>query len=1010
MAQLVIAAAGAAIGGATLGTGIVAFGLTGTAIGWAAGSMLGSLLQKGPNAQGPRLNDLRVTGTECGQAHPWVAGSPRVPGQIVWASNKREIRNTQKVGKGGGGQRVTTFTYEVDLLYRLTENEIAGVSRIWLNGEVVFGNGQTKAGVWNEIRVYTGAADQMPDPTYEAAVGAGNAPAYRGGGSILIRGLQLGQSGQIPNLTFEVGTGFERRFSDVLYLFQPVGINPSFNDTSIYETRTFGAPTAIGDGVALVSGPFSHIILKERNQDFGFGDITGDFTIEADVKFRTDGQSVTDWYIFSVTNENTENGCILFARRQTTTSRLSFFKGTSISFNLFFPNNTTYDLLNGYKATLGVMQRGNKLKLYFAPENLPPVSQEFDLTDEIRDRVIIMGRNRQHRIGAAAGFDATNGMAFEIANFRLAKNAMYSLSDFLGVRPLPLTNFWQSENIGQQTPDLIDNGLNNLMARAGYQSSDYSVEFLDILDEKPLRAFAIGQISNTRSSVEVLQKAWYFEASKSDKIYIRPRAVTPVATIPWADLGTGEDAETDQEPLALQIGSDLELPAQIALSYNNMAADYNVATENSDRLITSQLSTASVQMPLGMLPDEAKGVANALLFDQLASLTSTTIRVPLRYAFVEPGDVINAINYDGRTYRLRVIAKRDTLSILELECVLDDVGALDSAAITDNSYISITDPARVAPTLFEPLDMPILRDADDDAGYYAAVAADRLSASDEWPGAVYVQAFSPGAFEQEFTTGDPCVMGEALTILPNWTGGNEFDESSTVNVEVVGELESSTRDLMLADLTVNAMLIGSEVIRFRLATLLSADGERRTYRLSGLLRGQRGTEWAIGGHVANERVILLNNALRRVPGLLTQIGLERDVKAVTLNLLLSDVPDVAFTNDAIGLKPFAPANVVALADGADLRITWQRRTRLSVRYGGPVDQVVPLGEVSEQYRVRIFDGPTLVHTATVTTPEYLYTDLTVDGFASGDPVTVEVAQLSAIVGAGYPTITTGTAT
>jgi hypothetical protein len=101
--------------------------------------------------------------------------------------------------------------------------------------------------------------------------------------------------------------------------------------------------------------------------------------------------------------------------------------------------------------------------------------------------------------------------------------------------------------------------------------------------------------------------------------------------------------------------------------------------------------------------------------------------------------------------------------------------------------------------------------------------------------------------------------------------------------------------------------------------------------------------------------------------------------------------------------------VVALADGADLRIKWQRRTRLEVKYGGDVDQVVPLGEGLEQYRVRIFDGPTLVRTATVTTPEYLYTQLTADGFASGDPVTVDVAQISATVGPGYATTTTGIA-
>jgi PiT family inorganic phosphate transporter len=229
-----------------------------------------------------------------------------------------------------------------------------------------------------------------------------------------------------------------------------------------------------------------------------------------------------------------------------------------------------------------------------------------------------------------------------------------------------------------------------------------------------------------------------------------------------------------------------------------------------------------------MLPAEAKGVADALLFDQLASLTSTTIRLPLRYAFVEPGEVNQVVNFDGRSYRLRVVAKRDTLSILEMECVLDDVGALQSATVTDGGYISVAEPVRVAPTVFQALDIPILRDADNDAGYYAAVAADRESAADQWDGAVFVQAFSADAFEQAFVTAESGIIGECLTTLGNWTGGNVFDESSTLDVEVVGELASSTRDLMLADLSINAMLVGHEIIRFRVATLLNTKASINT--------------------------------------------------------------------------------------------------------------------------------------------------------------------------------------
>ena len=975
MAQLVIAAAGAAVGAATLGTGIVAMGLTGTAIGWMAGSMLGSMLQKGPNQQGPRLGDLRVAGTEYGQPIPWVAGSPRIAGQIVWASRKREIANTQKVGKGGGGSKVTTYTYEVDLLILLSENEISSVSRIWSNGELVWATNQTKAGVWSELRIYLGSDNQLPDPTYEAAVGAGNAPAYRGRGSVLIRSLQLGQSGQIPNLTFEVG--LPGRLQNFRYW---QGTDGPFSST-VYDTL---------DDVLDAGNAYFGVY---KDQYLGF------------LKMNEGSDSVPDG-LGDKPSYYPDGERIDFSEPLTKLVLIftNYKIGNPASPNSLPPPDVTkgliQDLPDSFVAVDGEI--GNPLEGAWCSQLKASGFTSADAEGVMLINTLgansLNGYKQSYRPGVYDGFGIVNACNSTTA---LPPQPTYALAS---PNLLIYAEFVPSQFVTLEIRTTID----ELMERSGYAPDDYDLSGLQS-ETKPLRALAIGQVAPTRGTLEVLQKAWFFEASKSDRIYIRPRSTASLVTIPWSDLGVGDDIDSDREPLALQMGSDLEIPAQVALSYNNMAADYNIATEHSDRLISGQESTASIQMPLGMLPVEAKGVADALLFDQLASLISTTIRLPLKYAYLEPGDVFEAVNFDGRTYRLRVLSKKDTLSTLEMECVLDDVGALQSAAVTDTGYISVAEPVRVAPTLFEALDIPILRDADNDSGYYAAVAADRDSEDDEWDGAVFVQAFTAGAFAQEFITAESCVMGACLTTLGNWTGGNVFDETNTLNVEVVGELESSTRDLMLADLSINAMLIGSELIRFRLATLLSANGARRTYRLSSLLRGQRGTEWAVAGHVASERCVLLNAALRRVPGLLTQIGLQRDVKAVTLNALLSDVDDQSFTNDAVGLKPFSPANVVALADGANLRVTWQRRTRLSVRYGGAVDQVVPLGEASEQYRVRIFDGLTLVRTATVTATEYLYTSLAADGFAAGDPVTVEVSQLSAIVGAGYPTTTTGIA-
>lgn len=215
MAQLVIAAAGAAIGGALV-PGVIAAGITGAPAGWIVGSLVGSAFAPAQKVQGPRLSDLLVSSSAYGTPIPYVQGSPRLAGQIIYASTKREIATTTRQGgKGGGGkQKVTTYTYEVDLLILLTDNLMPNITRIWSNGKLVWNKSATAdAGTiaasdatpaWSRIAFYSGAATQLPDPTYEAAVGTANAPAYRGRGTVFIQSLQLGTAGQIPNLTFEL--------------------------------------------------------------------------------------------------------------------------------------------------------------------------------------------------------------------------------------------------------------------------------------------------------------------------------------------------------------------------------------------------------------------------------------------------------------------------------------------------------------------------------------------------------------------------------------------------------------------------------------------------------------------------------------------------------------------------------------------------------------------------------------------------------------------------------------
>jgi hypothetical protein len=962
MGRLVVSAVGAVIG-------FWVAGPAGARWGWAIGSVVGAATEKGDDQVGPRLGDLRVLGSEYGQAIPWVAGSPRLAGQIVWASDRREVANVESVGKGGGS-KVTTFTYEVDLLIVLTENPTSGISREWLNNEMVY-NGLAKEGVWNSITVYTGAADQLPDPTYEAAVGIGNAPAYRGRTSILIQGLQLGNGGQIPNLSSEIG-GTDYSESSIFLPF-----NSEFRYADIRPSpqppETTVGPTLEFTGSYLIFGPQDDYVELTA----GKFDVLSSGTALRYLAF--------DYALITLNGGAFDNGVQRF---------LELFRSVGGSNPPFMQlirtdaANTRLGFGSAAPGSTGV-----------SIASLPPSGNLMLVWPEGNTDRIDLYLNGALQ-GAVSGIAARAMDGFRFNTTTLPPSGAY-------VRNYGIANVAYGGGAGIPTfgthAESLNSVVSDLMVRAGYVADEYSVDGLMSIT-KPVRGLAIGQISTTRSVLETLQAAFFFEAGKSDKIYFNARSLVPVATIPFEDLGTSADAVNDNDPLALTIGNEMEIAAQISLSYSNTTADYNVATEHSDRLLSGQESNQVINLGLGMLPAEAKGIADALLIDQLASITRAPIRLPLKYAFIEPGDVYNVVNRDGRQYRLRCQTKRDTLTIIEHEAVLDDAGALLSSQLTSEDYTS-TDAVRViAPTIWQGLDIPLLRDADNQAGFYFALAPNRAQPDDEWPGAVAVRAWSAQAFERLFTSGDACVMGSCATTLGDFSGGSgRFDEGHTLTVRVTGQLASTTRVDMLNDLTINAAVVGSEIVRFRLAELLgTVDGENE-YLLSGLLRGQRGTEQHIGTHVASERFVVLNASLRRVLDQTSEVGVASEIKAVTLNLPLASVTAEAFTDTGVGLMPFSVANLRCLPNGSDLVLTWNRRTRLSYRYGGTVGVSVPLGEAAELYRIDVYSGATLVNTYSASDGAFTYTAaaLASDGFTSADPITFTVRQVSELVGPGF---------
>lgn len=960
MAQLAIAVAGAAIGGA-IAPGVAFLGLTGASIGWTVGSIIGAQFGPTQRVRGPRLEDLKVTGVEYGQAIPWLAGHPRVAGQIWWASDKREIATTTEVGKGGGGAEYTEYTYEVDLLIGLCDREIDAVSRIWSNGKLVWTaistsddsslvNSQREA-PWSRITTYTGASTQLPDPTYETAVGVGNAPAYRGRGSVFIEGLQLGGSGQLPNLTFEVvisGTveNVCLGWSDELLLllcFQ--GTSGTTGVAAAVDTSYYGrVPTTVsGDGLSNIQakcGDTSYRVVtsgeiaytQEEFEPFE----AGDFTCEAFL-YNT---GTTDGVIFSRMSETPRGWRLRF----TGSLNQMLFQNINPSGTFYtvewvwnMPANTAWTKVTLVKTGVASLQ------LYRDGVLLTPAS-----TTGTPELTIVDGATFKLLRDRNTGVLPYRGYIDEVRIFSRALDA----SEITGDCEEGDTQIVTLAN--ETLRDVVD----ALCTRAGYEAVSWDSSALASIT-KPVRALSVAQVTPIRTVLEQLAAAYFFDAYLADKLYFVPRGGASAATIPAEDLGCGEE-QPAEEALPKRVGNDTEIPAQIALSYSNADADYNTATEHSDRLLSAQLSTNTVQVPMAFTAAEAKGIVDAMLADAFAGRVTGEAALGLQYARHTPTDVVTLTDDDGSTYRGRLVRVTHSGPLVSTEWVLDDASALVSAGLTSGDYAPSLTVALPGPTRIELLDIPILRDADDAPGIYVALKPTTAS----WPGAKLLTSVAGADYEEVGTATSRAVFGIVTVALTDWTGGNVFDESGSVTVDVgLGELTNATRDQVL-DSDANAMLIGNEIIQFRTATLTAVAG---VYTLTGLLRGRRGTEWAMTGHTTGERCVLLRTAgLLRVGYDAARIGIEAAYKGVTLGKLLSSANPETITDTGIALKPFAPVNLRQnTAIPGQVTITWDRRTRLSARW--PSTMTPPLGEQSESYEVELLNlSSTVIETQTVT--------------------------------------------
>jgi hypothetical protein len=224
------------------------------------------------------------------------------------------------------------------------------------------------------------------------------------------------------------------------------------------------------------------------------------------------------------------------------------------------------------------------------------------------------------------------------------------------------------------------------------------------------------------------------------------------------------------------------------------------------------------------------------------------------------------------------------------------------------------------------------------------------------------------------------VLGRALGALAG-AGPWLIDMQSSVDVQLIDAqqwLVSCDDDALIAG--TNLALIGNELVQFGSAVAI---GEGQ-FRLSRLLRGRAGSEWASSGHVAGDLFCLIEaSALRSLVLPAWTVGARVSATA-------RDGAAASITISGESLRPPSPVDLACvLLPTGELALSWTRRSRAGWAWVDEID--APLGEATEQYRVTLTGAArTLEYPARA--PSLTVSAADVAALGSG-PVDVEVRQL-----------------
>jgi len=504
--------------------------------------------------------------------------------------------------------------------------------------------------------------------------------------------------------------------------------------------------------------------------------------------------------------------------------------------------------------------------------------------------------------------------------------------------------------------------------------------------------YVVDRIATARDALQTLMLAYGFDAFESGgKVVFRMRGRRFVQTLDDDLLVAprGQGATTFERARA----SEGEAYDVVRLTYVQSESDFRVGASEARLPDGDRERIAESSFALALPASRAQQIVDRWLAEGWRSRDRASFTLAPTEIGVEPGDTVE-IDRDGALEAYRIDRITDA-SGREAEAVRVDV-AIHTPNATADRNIEIDLPSPPGPVQAIFMDLPLAVGGPDDHLPRIAVTGDPWTDR----AAIY-RSLDDETYELITTIAKPAIVGTTLETLTSGQPGRW----QRVSLRVIlgsGGLESADRLRVLNGNNRAAVEFAPdqwEIIQFRGADLV-APGE---YALGALLRGQRGTDTLSAASIAaGARFVLLDDAVKPLPMALEDRGLARHFRVgpARFGPAHETFSHSIESFDGVGLRPFAPAHLVARRDQGtnNLAISWKRTGRIGAESWQGID--VPQSEEREEYHLRILDGGNLLREENLAAPIFDYTAAMQVADAAGSPLELRVARLSTTFGYG----------